>query len=685
MSPVQAGGAGDSEASSEVALPGLARPLRFLCSPKGPVYWIGANFWSRGGGPLMWRQYDPELVGQELRVLKEHGLAMTRSFFYWPDTVPQPHVLDADVVERFAGFLDLHAELGMATVPTFVVGHMSGQNWDPSWRAGRDLYRDIELVAEQAWYIRTLVERFAGHEAVAGWLVSNEMPIYGSSAPEPVVTAWAEVMVQAVRAGGGAQPVSIGDGAWGIEVTGQDNGFSVRRLGELTDFVGPHVYRMERDRIRSHLKAAFICELAAVAGKPVVLEEFGLSSDFASEENAAHYYRQVLHSTLLAGATGWIGWNNTDFDDLAHQDPYRHHPFELHFGLTTAEGRPKAQLREMADFATILDAVDVRECERWLAQTALVVPSYLETALPLTAEETERTYVFACLEQAYLAAREADVQLAVTREVDGISPGARLYLVPSVKALTAPGWLALADLARAGATVYVSYGLGESDAQRGPWWTGTEELFGVRHRLAYGISEAIEDDVVTWTFEQPFGGIEAGEALRFVAAGGPNARTYLPVDLVSAEVVARDARGRVALCRNRIGDGVAVLSTYPTEYFAAAAVGAVNPEDTWRLYDALATEAGVVRPVQVADPRVLVDGLVRRDGRLLAWLLSQSEEPVRVSVETANGAPVHSLGAHPPVEGEAEREAVDKLTIPPFGAVVVQVGTDPEAGEDNAQ
>lgn len=69
------------------------------------------------------------------------------------------------------------------------------------------------------------------------------------------------------------------------------NGFSVRETGELVDFVGPHVYRMDSDLVRQHLNAAFVCELSAVAGNPVVLEEFGLSGDMVSGANAGHYYR----------------------------------------------------------------------------------------------------------------------------------------------------------------------------------------------------------------------------------------------------------------------------------------------------------------------------------------------------------------------------------------------------------
>ncbi|MGH3445892.1 MAG: hypothetical protein ACRDPB_11000, partial [Nocardioidaceae bacterium] len=80
--------------------------------------WLGANFWSRTGGPLMWRSYDPAVVRAELRVLAGHGLTMTRSFFYWPDFMPEPDRIDEELTARFADFLDAHHEIGLTTVPT---------------------------------------------------------------------------------------------------------------------------------------------------------------------------------------------------------------------------------------------------------------------------------------------------------------------------------------------------------------------------------------------------------------------------------------------------------------------------------------------------------------------------------------------------------------------------------------
>ena len=618
-----------------------ARPMHMISSSGQSRPWIGANFWSRTGGPRMWSRYDPGIVREELRVLHEHGLTMTRSFFYWPDFMPAPDTIDEGACDRYRDFLDAHREVGMGTIPTFIVGHMSGENWDPSWRHGRDLYTDVWMVARQAWYITELTRRFHDHPAVIGWLISNEIPIYGGEGDEEIISAWALLMVGAVRAGGGHQPVSLGDGAWGIETTGHDSGFSSLTYGELVDFIGPHVYRMENDRLRQHLKAAFVCELAQVAGKPVIMEEFGLSSDFVSARGSASYYRQLLHSTLTAGASGWVAWNNTDFDDLREQRPYSHHPFEMHFGITDAAGAPKPPLEELRIFSEELAGTDLAGLRRAPTATGIIVPSCLTARYPFTTEE-ERALIVDASEQAYVAAKEADLAPGIVHEPEdglagGIESGYDLYLAPSTKQLAAATWPRLAELARGGATVYASYCAGETTAQRGPWWTGLDSLFGVAQELTYGLNDPVEDKTVEITFVEPLGPLPEGATLRFRAAGNREARAFLPVRaLDGADVVARDSHGRPAIVVKRHGSGRAVLCTYPLEYFAAR-LGRVNPEDTWRLYDALAELAGVRRPAHVEDPRVLADVLVDDDGGELVVVLSQHDEPVERTVIHADG------------------------------------------------
>jgi endo-1,4-beta-mannosidase len=601
----------------------------------------------------MWLRYNPAVVREELGVLAEHGCTVTRSFCYWPDFVPQPERLDEQVLERFTDFLDAHSELGLETIPTFIVGHMSGANWDPPWRHGRDLYRDVWLVSQQAWFVEEIARRFHRH-AVAGWLLSNEMPLYGGSASIEDVTAWARILIQAARAGGATQPISVGDGAWGVEVSGEDNGYSLRALAPLVDFFGPHLYPTQDDQVRQFLTPAFACELAGSLGKPVVLEEFGVSSDLAADDHIAVYYRQLLHTSLLAGARGWLAWCNSDFDDLRQQDPYRHHVFELHFGLTDVRGRPKPQLRVLHEFASLVRELSANEWERVAGDAALVVPEHFERELPFT-EPASRHDLRENLLQAYVAAREADLPVELVRERDGLPGVAQLYLVPCAKLLTAPGVDRLRELAEAGATVYASYFAGSTPNQRGPWLSWLDEIFGVRHRLRPGLVDPIVEDEVIFQFVDDLGDIAEGTRLTFRVAGEPSARAFLPVDPLGAEVVALDGHGRPALLRHRLAAGRAVFCTYPIEHLAARSPG-VNPEDTYRVYSALAAAAGVARPVRVDDPRVLV-GRVRSGDTETVLFVNCSGD---------------AIAAEPILSGVELDPATGTLALEPFGVAAIR-------------
>ena len=622
--------------------------------------WLGVNFWSRVGGPRMWTRYDESTVVKELQVLAAHGLTVTRSFFFWPDFMPEPDRLDEVLLDRFASFLDRHTEAGLRTIPTLIVGHMSGENWDPAWRAGRDLYTDVWLVGRQAWFAEQVARRFASHPAVAAWLVSNEMPLYGGRGTPETVNAWAQLVVQGLRAGGAHQPVSLGDGAWTIETSGLESGYRLGDLKEIVDWFGPHVYPMGDDQVRQFWRAAFICDLAGTAGLPVMLEEFGATSDFVSDEHLGHWYRQLLHTSLTAGSCGWIGWNNTDFDDLVGEAPYSHHPFELHFGVTDVHGTPKSALREMAEFRTVLDTVQPDRCTRTPTEVGLVIPSYVDTVYPFT-DDRERPAALGAIEQAWLSSRVAGVPAGLIRESQGIPDDCRLYLLPSVKQLTGPGWRRLEKLAERGACVYVSYSPGTTDNQRGPWYAGLDRIFGVRHGLRYGLVDRIPGDEVKLDFVADLGDLTTGGSLTLRTGGNKHLRSYLPVEAVEARVLATDGAGHPALLQRTVGAGSIILCTYPIEGMAAATED-VNPDETWRLYRALAIHAGAAPIVQLDEANVLVDSLDRDDGTRFIWLISATPRPVTVAPRIPTGKPLHELHTG------AEVSTVD---IPAFGVRVL--------------
>ncbi|HEV7628086.1 MAG TPA: beta-mannosidase, partial [Streptomyces sp.] len=290
----------------------------------------------------------------------------------------------------------------------------------------------------------------------------------------------------------------------------------------------------------------------------------------------------------------------------------------------------------------------------------IVVSSFLEKRYPFTQPE-DATSVLAHTRQAYVAAREADLDIGVAREADGLPGDCALYLLPSAKQLTAPTWSELRRLANAGATVYASYCVGEHMNQRGPWWPNLDETFGVVKKLRYGLVDPIEDEKLRMVFQQDFGGIAAGDELVFTVAGTENSRTYLPVEPDGAEVLATDAHGRPALLRHRVGEGSLVLCTYPLEHMAAR-TPRVNPEPTWRLYAALAAESGITPGVSVDDPRVLVGRMTHEDGRDFVWFVSQHDEPLAA-------VPVVTAGTLVSLDGGK----LSKLELPPYGVLVAEL------------
>jgi len=139
-----------------------------------------------------------------------------------------------------------------------------------------------------------------------------------------------------------------------------------------------------------------------------------------------------------------------------------------------------------------------------------------------------------------------------------------------------------------------------------------------------------------------------------------------------AEVLLQDQHERPALLRRPVGAGWMVLGTYPVEHFAAARPRA-NPEDTSRLYRALATEAGVTSPLSVDDPLVHAEVLDHADGRRFAWIVSQHDESVVVAATIADGRPAAGrLGGTG--EGSA-RDPIDaaRVHLDPFDVRVFLV------------
>jgi endo-1,4-beta-mannosidase len=597
--------------------------MRYLALRGRPTFLLGMNYWSRAGGPRMWERFDEARVRAELAQMRGLGLNVCRGFLFGPTFMPAPPAVDAAALARFRTFLDAADAAGLGVMPSLVVGHMSGENFELPGQAGRSPYTDPEVLAWQQALAAAASAAARGAPALAAWVLSNEMPLFGGAASPDAITGWATALCRAVRAADPATPLGTGDGYFN-QKGGQD-GFDPARLSGVIDYLGPHTYYSDADPMRQAMNAELIVRSLQHLGKPVVLEEFGGSSTQVSEVNAAAYYREIIHGVLSLGGAGALGWCYSDFD-LGAEAPYRHHAFELGFGVTRADGREKPVCDELRALGGLIASLDFERLVFPAPRAALILPSYFNTSYPFSAEDRAR--MRRDLLQAYVLAAKAGLELQVVPESHPLD-AYDLVIVAATQKLLAPTWQRLRAHAEAGGTVYVSVFIGDHPFHQGLWIDDFEGLCGARHHLRYGVPDQPADEVTL---------AGAGPTLTTRTTGsGPFPRAFLPVTPLGAAVVLHDQAGRPALLRHAVGRGQVFFLAYPWEHYLGGQADVNETDGSHALYAFVAAAAGLRPRYPSPDPcvqlRVVEDGADD-----LVWVFNRSWQPRAVSLALPGGA-----------------------------------------------
>jgi endo-1,4-beta-mannosidase len=588
--------------------------MRYLRPGGRPRFLLGANYWSRAGGPRMWERFDEDVVAAELAQLSAIGCNALRAFAFVPSFAPRPPAVEATALARLRRLLELAASEELCVLPSILVGHMSGENYDFPGQGSRSLYQDAELLGWQEALCAAVADTLSGQPALGAFVLSNEMPLWGGSADAEVVRAWARRLAGALRATAPGVPVGTGDGVMNLK--GGENGFDPALLRDIVDYLGPHAYHTDRDPYRQALNAEFLVRALEGHGLPVLLEEFGASSSQAGELEQAAYLREVMHGCLAIGAAGALCWCYSDLA-LADEPPYSHHAFELGFGLTRSDGTEKPACAEIRRLAGLIASLDLDLFLPETPRAAILVPRYFQRQFPFSFEGRAR--MRRTLLQAFALCARAGFEVRLVPE-DAPLSDYRLLLLPATQKLLAPTWERIERAVRAGAHLYHSYFAGDRDFHQGLWCHNFTALTGLAPALRYGCFDVPPDTIEI---------VGDGLRLRASTAGGePWSRSFLPVRAVDAEVVARDAGGRPALTRRRLDAGQVTFAPYPLEYYQGEQSDVNETDEGFRIYRRVAEQAGVLSTVP-SDPRVSLHH-ARHGDEEIAWLMNRSWGPVRM-------------------------------------------------------
>ena len=683
---------------------------RYLRRGDRPYIPVGAHFVPAAGPDWPWR-VGPEAFDEAFAAMAAAGLDAVRIDLLWAAVEPRPGRYDEAHLRVLDEVLEGARRHGLLLHPTlFIGGEVGDAYWDVSWRAGRHPHRDPEMLRLQAAHAAHLARRWRGDPALLAWDLTDEPPFWlFRDTTDEEARAWTRALVEAIH---GEDP----DALITIGTASQEVGWGPFRAdvvaGEL-DFATVHPYpifmpELYPDQLvgpRMTHAAAFETALAAGAGRPVMVHEYGASSAQFDPEQIAAYDRLLAWSSLGRGATGFFAWCWTDAGPEAFgRAPYVRGAHETQFGVTDRTGALRPRGRVLADLAATIRRVDLDGLagDGPVATAAIPIPheyvrpydpagygfggapagEYVPAERAWNAERDASTLVAGVLNAFVLGAR-AGIPIAFPRErLDGSWPAERLVLLPAPLASTSNTlhhlrtavWARAAEHYGSGGVLYVSCSADVAIPEM-------DEVLGARIvDRAPATAQAVLRFVASW------GPFTVGDELVLPPGDGSLATRSITLRAAAgSRVVAVDANGDPALVVAARGAGHAVTLSHPLELLLAGAADRHGPDDrTWGLYAGLAALAGATGPAWVDHPDVTTGTLTGPSGGLVA-LTNHGPRPLRVPLglpDAARRATAIGPGGSAPLGLEGGSAEVE---LPAHGALLVGWRSDTAGPDDRAR
>ena len=661
-----------------------------------PILPVGAHFVPVEGPDWPWR-VGPEAFDRAFAQMAAAGLDAVRIDLLWSAVEPRPGRYDEAHLAVLDEVLAAARRHGLSLHPTlFIGGEVGDAYWDVPWRDGRHPHRDPEMTRLQAAQAGHLARRWRGDPVVLAWDLTDEPPFWlFRDTTDDDARAWTRALVEAIRDADPGALVTIG-------TAGQEVGWGPFRAdvvaGDL-DVATVHPYPIYQPDLypdgllapRMTHAAAFETALAAGAGRPVMVHEYGASSTQFDPDRIAAYDRLLCWSSLGRGATGFFAWCWTDAAPAAFERaPYVRQPHETQFGVTDWTGALRPRGRVLSDLAATVRQLDLAgfAADGPVATTAIPVPhEYVRPYDPVAygladgpageyrpAETVwnptrDVTPLVAGLLNAFVLSARAGISVAFPRErLDGAWPTERLVLLPAPLASTSntlhhlrtSSWAGAAGHLQRGGTVYVSCSADVAIPEM-------EDILGARI-----VDRAPAAAPAVLRFAQSWGPFSAGDELVLPPGDGTLAtRSVTLAAAAGSDVIAVDQAGDPALIVAPRGAGHAVTLAHPLELLLARTPDAHGPRDrTWGIYAGLAALAGVADPATVAHPDITT-GTLRGPAGGLTVLTNHGPAslrvPLRLPAGTAAAAMIEPAGTP---QLRLDGDAVE-IELVPYGAAVV--------------
>jgi len=429
--------------------------------PVGVNYYRPGTGWA----PKIWQKFDPELTRQDFARMKELGVNCVRVFLTYPSFCTDIGELRPEGLAKFDQFLSLAEEAGIYVHPAGLDHWEGPPKWKPVsidseenlraleafWKLFAARYRgrnvifayDLKNEPEVGWdspelkqkwndwlkrkYSSVQALHYAWNQDTPRQFGSIPVPASGDRYKDPelldyqsfredLADEWTRRQAEAIRAADPAALITVGFIQWSVPTLLPGNirhysGFRPERQARYLDFLeihfyplarGAYEYRNEEEETANLAYLESVVREASLAGKPVVLAEFGWYGGgkptfdggrhpAASESQQAQYCRRVVE-TSAGFVVGWLNWGLYDQPEATDCSQLT--------GLLTAEGKVK-------EWGKVFQQLAAKHAGRRLTPPAIGSRPSLDWAACLTSSAAATQF-----REAYLKAFEADARAA---------------------------------------------------------------------------------------------------------------------------------------------------------------------------------------------------------------------------------------------------------------------------------
>lgn len=621
-------------------------------------FFLSCNYWSSNAGTAMWKNWDIEVIENDLKKLKAAGITTLRVFPNWEDFQPiraarnaRSEIIDYRMgdqdmplgddkygragvskvmVDRMREFLSLGEEYGMKFIVSLLTGHMSGRVFLPPAIQGLNPLSDPLAIQWETRFVEFMVSEFKDCEAIVGWGLGNETNNMGSVSRQEA-WVWSSLIANAIKKCDSTRPVLSDNHGLSPEGT-----WSILDQGEVTDILTTHPYPLFTancgnepiNTIRPIIHGAAESKYyGGLSGRPVIVEEMGsLGNMISSESVQADFYRAATFSALANGCKSSMWWCNSDFSHLNHP-PYDWQPFETELGMFRSDGTPKPIVEEMTKFYNFYS--------KFPYENALPNPKD-DVVCILTKGQSN----WSVAQTSFILGKMANVNIDYQYASQPLKES-QYYMLPSLNgfyAITKHRLEELLSRVEQGATLYVSMG--------DTYISGFEEMTGIRVKRRAGASRSVVATV-------------GGADLHFGCSV-----TY-EFENCGAEVLIQSKDGYPLLVQNNYGKGKVILLTANLEQSLASdsrAYLAPNQYPYWKLYGEI---FGVERVVRKSEPLLGLTEHFVSDNKCVVVVLNYSDEDLSDTLELAEGWKLVKsyYGAKPNKSLEVNVKANDAIVL----------------------